>query len=231
MAPNISTERASTQQDMLEMTRGYFQGVMGTAESDASRRGLNFQNLGLEQLNLAELEEDFGEEEIWKTIRDMPAEKAPGPDGFTGLFYQACWDTIKCDVLAALHKFFSGNSQNLERLNSAVIILLPKKEAPALLKDYQPISLIHSFSNLATKLMATRLAGRMGDLIPYTQSAFIRGRSIHENFMFVRGMARRFHTEHQPMVLLKLDISRAFDSVSWPFLLQLLQHRGFGMRW
>jgi hypothetical protein len=196
MAPNISTERASTQQDMLEMTRGYFQGVMGTAESDASRRGLNFQNLGLEQLNLAELEEDFGEEEIWKTIRDMPAEKAPGPDGFTGLFYQACWDTIKCDVLAALHKFFSGNSQNLERLNSAVIILLPKKEAPALLKDYRPISLIHSFSNLATKLMATRLAGRMGDLIPYTQSAFIRGRSIHENFMFVRGMASCFHTEH-----------------------------------
>ena len=32
-------------------------------------------------------------------------------------------------------------------------------------------------------------------------------------------------------MLLKLDIARAFDSVSWPFLLQLLQHLGFGPRW
>lgn len=71
----------------------------------------------------------------------------------------------------------------------------------------------------------------MGELIPYTQSAFIRRRSIHENFMFVKGMALLCHRGHRPMVLLKLDISRAFDSVSWPFLLRLLQYRGFGVRW
>uniref|UniRef100_A0A8R7TKT7 Reverse transcriptase domain-containing protein n=1 Tax=Triticum urartu TaxID=4572 RepID=A0A8R7TKT7_TRIUA len=32
-------------------------------------------------------------------------------------------------------------------------------------------------------------------------------------------------------MLLKLDIARAFDSVSWPFLLETLQHLGFGQRW
>jgi hypothetical protein len=30
---------------------------------------------------------------------------------------------------------------------------------------------------------------------------------------------------------MKLDISRAFDSVSWEYLLDLLQHRGFSTKW
>lgn len=31
--------------------------------------------------------------------------------------------------------------------------------------------------------------------------------------------------------LFKLDIAQAFDSVSWPFLLEILQHKGFGPKW
>lgn len=34
-----------------------------------------------------------------------------------------------------------------------------------------------------------------------------------------------------PMMLLKLDISKAFDTLSWPFLLEVLQARGFGPNW
>jgi hypothetical protein len=37
--------------------------------------------------------------------------------------------------------------------------------------------------------------------------------------------------EEIPMLLLKLDISKAFDTLSWPFLLETLRARGFGPRW
>jgi hypothetical protein len=33
------------------------------------------------------------------------------------------------------------------------------------------------------------------------------------------------------MLLLKLDISKAFDTLSWPYLLEILQAKGFGQRW
>ena len=34
-----------------------------------------------------------------------------------------------------------------------------------------------------------------------------------------------------PSIFLKLDISKVFDSVSWSFLLEILQHLGFGTTW
>jgi hypothetical protein len=33
------------------------------------------------------------------------------------------------------------------------------------------------------------------------------------------------------MLLLKLDISKAFDTLPWPFLLEVLKARGFDVRW
>jgi len=32
-------------------------------------------------------------------------------------------------------------------------------------------------------------------------------------------------------VLLKIDLAKAFDTVAWPFLLEILEHMGFPSRW
>lgn len=49
--------------------------------------------------------------------------------------------------------------------------------------------------------------------------------------MYVRGLARKFHRTHTKALLLKLHISKAFDSVRWDYLLSLMQQRGFPTRW
>jgi hypothetical protein len=48
----------------------------------------------------------FSEQEIWSVVRAMPPDKAPGPDMFTGLFYQMAWPVIKNDIMHALHAFW-----------------------------------------------------------------------------------------------------------------------------
>ena len=63
---------------------------------------------------------------------------------------------------------------NFEALNSAYITLLPKKEGAEQPKDFRPISLVHSFAKLVTKLLANRLAPRLQQIVSPNQSAFIK---------------------------------------------------------
>jgi hypothetical protein len=116
-------------------------------------------------------------------------------------------------------------------LNSAFITLLPKMDNALEVKDYRPISLIHSFAKLVAKLLANGLSPHLPRLVSINQSAFIKGRSILDNFLMVHQLARVLHKKKEPHVLLKLDISKAFDSVSWSFLLEFLQKLGFDRKW
>lgn len=81
------------------------------------------------------------------------------------------------------------------------------------------------------KLLANRLAAELERLVDVNQSAFIQKRSIHDNFKFVELAAKTLHRKKKPTLLVKLDISKAFDIVEWPFLLRALQGFGFGTRW
>ncbi|WVZ76691.1 hypothetical protein U9M48_024644, partial [Paspalum notatum var. saurae] len=55
-----------------------------------------------QQRDLSFLDDAFTLQEVWSTIKNMPLDKAPGTDGFTGRFYRCCWDIISSDVLLAL---------------------------------------------------------------------------------------------------------------------------------
>ena len=106
--------------------------------------------------------------------------------------------------------------------------LLQKNLDPNRLKDFHSIALMHSFSKLLAKCLARRLAPRLKDMVALNQSAFIKGRAIHDNFKTIQLACRWLHMKNFPSVLLKVDIAKAFDST---FLIEVLQHIGFSRRW
>ncbi|WVZ78764.1 hypothetical protein U9M48_026420 [Paspalum notatum var. saurae] len=71
----------------------------------------------------------------------------------------------------------------------------------------------------------------MNSLVSPSQSAFIKGRSIHDSFLSVRNAVRRLHRKRTPSLFIKLDITKAFDSVRWEYLLTLMKELGFPTRW
>lgn len=92
-------------------------------------------------------------------------------DGFTGRFNKVCWAIIKSDVMKAFEAVQRGHVFKFRLLNTAFITLLPKKLDVTQVKDYRPISLIHSFTKLVAKLMANRLASVLPQMVAVNQSA------------------------------------------------------------
>jgi hypothetical protein len=121
--------------------------------------------LGYMPRDLSMLEAPFTQEKIKDTVDSMSSDKAPGLDGFTGAFFKTCWEIIKGDITAALNSMFMLNSQGFELLNSANIILLPKKADAMQVTDFRLISLIHSIAKLFAKLLANRLAPLLDSLV------------------------------------------------------------------
>ena len=120
-------------------------------------RAINWEQLGYSPHNLDDLDTPFTEEELLNTIRELPPEKASGPDGFIGVFYKKCWEIIKDNLYAAILGFYNHRNAKMSLFNEANIVLLPKKQDARTLNEYRPISLTNSMvKNLKSSLRCWR---------------------------------------------------------------------------
>jgi len=71
----------------------------------------------------------------------------------------------------------------------------------------------------------------MNGLVLHAQNTFIKKRCIHDNFLYAQRVIQLLHRKKKPALFIKLDISKAFDSIGWTFLLEVMQALGFSTKW
>ena len=77
---------ATAQEDKHQILFEHFDNLLGMARSrDLTLELAAFHRAGID---LSELEAPFSEEEVWATIRSLPADRAPGPDWLYRTFLQ-----------------------------------------------------------------------------------------------------------------------------------------------
>ncbi|KAJ4776087.1 RNA-directed DNA polymerase (reverse transcriptase)-related family protein [Rhynchospora pubera] len=177
----------------------------------------------LDLLTLLDL--PFTIEEIRFAVFSLADNKASGPDGIFNEFAKKQWNEVQWDVAMIFQDLFLGNLQ-LSDSNQAHIVLVPKKELSGSVQDFRPISVINYVPKLISKVLANRLKQVLPHLISSGQTGFLAGRYIAENFNCAREFLHHIENSKQPGLMFKIDFAKAFDSVSWSFLIQVLEQRG-----
>ncbi|XP_059301845.1 uncharacterized protein LOC132053756 [Lycium ferocissimum] len=131
----------------------------------------------------AKMEELPTEGEVKEAVFSLNSESASGPDGFTGLFYQKCWDTIKEDVI--------------------MMVL--------------------------SKVLHNRISEVLPRIISSNQTGSVNGRIIVENVLLAQEVVRDINIRaSNTNVVITLDMTKAYDRLSWIFLTRVLRQFSFG---
>lgn len=164
-----------------------------------------------------DIEKPFNEEEVCNAVFGTDEAKAPGPDGFSMLFYQECWESLKKDLMKVFKEIFERGALN-KSMRSTFLVLVPKKETTMGLGDFQPINLITNLYKIISKVLSAKLKGVMEHVVSSTQSAFIQGQQIMDNIMIANECVDGRMRDRLPGVVCKLDMEKAYDRVTWDLL-------------
>ena len=116
-------------------------------------------------------------------------------------------------------------------LNTTFLVLIPKKGGADDLRDFRPINLVGGFYKLLAKVLANRLKKVVSKVVSTAQNAFVEGRQILDAVLIANEAINSLIKRNESGVLCKLDIEKAYDHLSWNFLLIVMRKMGFGDKW
>nr|XP_043629989.1 uncharacterized protein LOC122601290 [Erigeron canadensis] len=170
------------------------------------------------------------DEEVKQVVFSMGDDKSPGPDGSTAAFFKSAWGIIGKDITVAVQDFFLSKKL-LKELNHTKIALVPKVSAPSTVTEFRPISLCNILFKCISKIIANRIKDSLSGLVSINQSAFIPGRTISDNILLTQDIMHNYHLNRgPPRCAFKVDIQKAYDTVDWGFLNNILIAFGFPQR-
>jgi len=141
---------------------------------------------------------------IFSAIIALGLNKVPGPDSMTWLFYKTYWSIVKSNVITPVQSVFRGGFM-LKEFNHTNIAFISKIDNPSSVHHFKPISLINFNYKIIFIILPNKFKPLLHKIISPTQSAFLKGKSIHDNTILAHEV---FHTMKQKKKIKKKNFKK-----------------------
>jgi len=172
----------------------------------------------------------FRVEEVKEVVWQCEGAKSPGPDGFNFNFIRKRWEFIKEDIVNVM-ALFHDIGVVPKGCNASFVALIPKVKDPSKLEQYRPISLVGVIYKVIAKVLAGRIKKVINSVVEESQSAFLKGSGILDSVLMANEALEDLKRGGKSGLCLKVDFEKAYDSVRWDFLYDMLYKLGFHNKW
>ncbi|XP_060965679.1 uncharacterized protein LOC133034584 [Cannabis sativa] len=132
----------------------------------------------------------------------------------------------KSDVKKAIFSIHSSKSPGLDGLGriflkifGGILVANPKSAS-----DYRPIACCNTIYKCISKIICTRLSEVLASLVQSNQGAFVKNRLLAHNIMIFQDLLKGYSRKNiSARCIMKIDLSKAYDTVDWLFVEDLLK--------
>ena len=166
-------------------------------------------------------------EELSKAIDTLASGKAPGSDGIPPEVIKASKKTVLLDHLhELLLQCWEEGSVPQDMRDANITTLYKNKGDRSDCNNYRGISLLSIVGKVFARVVLNRLQSLAERVYPEAQCGFRAGRSTVDMVFSLRQLQEKCREQRQPLYLVFIDLTKAFDLVSRSGLFTLLQRIG-----
>lgn len=182
-------------------------------------------SLNTYQLHEIELEPSILKSEVELAISKLNNNKAPGSDGITAETIKAM-EEIAVDPIYKLCTMIWNTMVWPEDWVHSVFVPIYKKGSPTECGNYRTVALIPHASKVMLHIIHNRLRRFVLPEIAEEQCGFVPGKGTREQILNVRQIIEKVREFNVPAFFCFVDYTKAFDSVKWHLLWDVLQKLG-----